>query len=150
MIIVYKMQYAGNIIESDMKLIPFENRFYPIYEPIYNECFYEMRKALHVKPFNCYHSIEQLQGKESNIFLLLNNNDLIGSVACIKNEIDDLIVNKKYQGLGYGKKLLMFAISHIQKQGNKPITLHVAKWNKNAICLYEKCGFECIQVEEII
>ena len=47
MIIVYKMQYAGNIIESDMKLIPFENRFYPIYEPIYNECFYEMRKALH-------------------------------------------------------------------------------------------------------
>lgn len=148
MITVYEMQYTGNIVESDIKLIPFDDKFYDAYEPIYNECFYEMRKSLNVNPYNFYHSIEQIEDKKSNVFLLLKDNDLVGSVACIENEIDDLIVNKKYQRQGYGNKLLLFAISYIQKQNIKPITLHVAKWNKNAVSLYEKCGFECIYVEE--
>jgi ribosomal protein S18 acetylase RimI-like enzyme len=108
-----------------------------------------MRKALDVKPYNFYHSIKQLEDKKSNIFLLLKDNDLVGSVACIENEIDDLIVNKNYQRQAYGKKLLMFAINYIQKQNSKPITLHVAKWNENAVSLYDKCGFECVHVEEI-
>lgn len=150
MIIAYEMQYMGNIIQSDVDLIPFDDRFYDIYETIYNECFYEMRKALNVKPYNFYHSIEQLEDKKSNIFLLLKDNELIGSVACIENEIDDLIVNKRYQRQGYGKKLLMFAINYIQNQNIKPITLHVAKWNENAVSLYEECGFKCVHVEEIV
>ena len=55
-----------------------------------------------------------------------------------ENEIDDLIVNPKYQGKGYGKKLLLFAISSLQKRGKKPIFLHVANWNSKAIHLYLK------------
>jgi ribosomal protein S18 acetylase RimI-like enzyme len=60
-----------------------------------------------------------------------------------------LIVNKKYQKQGYGKKLLMLAINYIQKKNSKPITLHVAKWNENAVNLYKKCSFECVQAKEI-
>lgn len=149
MIIVYKMQYMGSIVESDIKPIPFKDKYYDRYEPIYNECFYEMRKALNVKPHNFYHSIEQLEEKKSNIFILLKDNELIGSVACIENEIDDLIVNKKYQGQGYGKKLLLFAVSYIQMKNSNPITLHVAKWNKTALNLYKRCEFQCAHVEEI-
>ena len=52
MITVYEMQYTSNIVQSDMKLIPFNDKFYDMYEPIYNECFYEMREALNVKPYN--------------------------------------------------------------------------------------------------
>ena len=150
MITVYEMQYTSNIVQSDMKLIPFNDKFYDMYKSIYNECFYEMREALNVKPYNFCYSIEQMKDKKANILLLLKDNDVIGSVACIGNEIDDLIVNKKYQRQGYGEKLLLFAISNIQKQNIKPITLHVTKWNKNAVRLYKKCGFECIHVEEIV
>ena len=144
------MQYVGGIIESNLDLIPFDDRFYDVYETIYNECFFEMRNALDVKPYDFYHSIDQLEDKKQNIFLLMKENELIGSVTCFYNEIDDLIVNKKYQGHGYGKKLLMFAINYIQKENSIPITLHVAEWNQKAVSLYKKCGFECTQVEEIV
>ena len=149
MILVYEMQYTGSKVTSDINLIPFMDEYYNTYETIYNECFYEMRKALDIKPYNFYHSIEQLENKKSNIFLLLQEGQLVGSVACIDNEIDDLIVNKKCQGKGYGKKLLLFAINHMQKSGVTPIKLHVAKWNEKAVSLYEKYGFQCVHIERI-
>jgi hypothetical protein len=84
MIVVYKMQYTGNTIESNMELTPFDDRFYNTYESIYNECFYEMRKALNVKPYNFYHSIKQLEAKKSNIFLLMKDNELVGLSHVLK------------------------------------------------------------------
>lgn len=149
MIIVYKMQYMGDILDTDIELQLFNEKFYDIYERVYNECFYEMRKELNIKPYNFYNSIEQLVDKKANLWLLFENNDLVGSVACIDNEIDDLIVNKKYQKQGYGKKLLFFAISYLQKNNIYPIILHVTKWNENAIRLYSKYGFKCVYVKEI-
>lgn len=74
---------------------------------------------------------------------------MIGAVGIYGNEIDDLIVRKKYQKQGYGKKLLAFAIVKMQEQNINPIKLHVAKCNENAVKLYEKMGFECVKVEEI-
>ena len=37
----------------------------------------------------------------------------------------------------------------IRKSNNDPITLHVAKWNENALKLYQNVGFE-IKSTEII
>lgn len=149
MIIVYEMQYIGNIVESDIKLIPFDDKFYDAYELIYNECFYHMRKALDVKPYNFYSSIEQITDKKNNIYLWIQNEKLIGSVACYGNEIDDLIVNRQHQGQGCGKQLLFWAINHIQEINELPIKLHVAKWNDKAVSLYEKNNFMCIKTEKV-
>jgi len=74
---------------------------------------------------------------------------MIGSVACYGNDIDDLIVNKKFQHRGYGKKLLLWGMQHIRERNNEPITLHVAKWNNNALMLYKEAGFEITKVEKI-
>ena len=81
--------------------------------------------------------------------MLINNTEIIGSVACYGNEIDNLIVNKKYQHKGYGKQLLLWGMQHIRNKNNEPIVLHVAEWNKDALMLYKKIGFEIESKERV-
>ena len=149
-IIAYEMKYTADSTEnSDITCIPFKEEFFPEYMRIYNECFYEMRKALAIQPYNFLSDYSQMADKVKDIFLLINQGELIGSVACYGNEIDDLIVNKKFQRKGYGKQLLLWGMQHIRKKSNEPITLHVAKWNNDALMLYRKAGFEIANVEKV-
>jgi len=108
-----------------------------------------MRTALKIEPINCCDTRESLIKKRSDIFVFFKGNTMIGSVAIYKNEIDDLIIAKHYQGKGYGKLLLKFAIQRMQQQNISPIVLHVADWNKRAISLYLKNGFKIIKTETI-
>ena len=147
---VFEMTYTGKKIpKTDIIPIPFEDRYYSEYERIYNECFFDMRKALDIEPYSFYSDISQLEAKKNNIFLLIIEEVLIGSIACYDIEIDDLIVNPDYQGRGYGKALLNWAISHIIAYSAEPITLHVAEWNQKAIKLYLQIGFEITKTEII-
>ena len=75
--------------------------------------------------------------------------EILGSVTCYGNEIDDLIVNKRFQRKGYGRQLLFWAMRHIQERNNEPITLHVAEWNRNAVALYRKIGFEISKIKKV-
>ena len=146
---VYEMEYTGTVPEkAEIEMIPFHDRYYSQDERIYNECFYVMRKVLDIEPYNFLSDIRQLSDKK-NIFLLVDDEVIIGSVSCFGAEIDDLIVNKKYQGRGYGKKLLMWAIGHIREYTREPVTLRVAEWNKRAAELYLQNGFVIKSKEEI-
>lgn len=149
-IIAYEMQFLGRTVqEVDIKLEEFRDEFYSEYEKVYNECFMDMRKALDVKPYNFYSGIEQLDSKKQNLYILWKDNKVIGSVACYGNEIDDLIVNKRYQNNGLGKQLLLWAIKHIRKNNDDPIILHVAKWNEKALKLYLDNGFKISKTEKV-
>lgn len=149
-IIAYEMEFAEKRFEDvDIELIPFEEKYYTEYERIYNECFYDMRKELDVKPYSFYSDYLQIKDKAKNIFLFIRNNEIVGSVACYENEIDDLIVNKKYQNNGIGQKLLIWAINHIRTYSSQSITLHVAKWNEKALCIYQNNGFIITRTEKI-
>ena len=100
--IVYRMEYQGSTVKSDIELAIFDEKYFDEYEAVYDECFYEMRKALNVKPYHCCAPLERLIEQKSDIFLLLAE-ELIGSVRISGNEIDDLIVSKRYQRQKYGK-----------------------------------------------
>lgn len=149
-IIAYEMQYVNDGGEkSNIVCIPFEMEFFEDYMRIYNECFYEMRKSLDIQPYNFLNDYKQIVDKLKDIYLLINQGEIIGSIACYGNEIDDLIVNKKFQHKGYGKQLLLWGMQHIREKSNEPITLHVAEWNNNALTLYQKVGFEIVNVEKV-
>lgn len=149
-IIAYEMEYNKDIVEkSSILCIPFEPQYFQEYMKIYNDGFYEMRKALDIEPYNFLNNYEQITEKIKDIYLFVSNEEIIGSVACYGNEIDDLIVNKKMQHKGYGKQLLLWAMQKIRKQNNNPIKLHVAEWNKEALKLYQKVGFEVTNTEKI-
>lgn len=149
-VIAYEMEYANiNLLESSIECIPFNEVYFQEYMQIYNDCFYEMRKSLDIEPYNFLSEFGQIENKIDDIFLLMEYGEIVGSIACYNNEIDDLIVNPKYQHRGYGKQLLLWGMNKIRKNNNKPITLHVAQWNENAVTLYEKVGFNVIKTERV-
>ncbi len=149
-VLAYEMRFDKEITEqSNIFCIPFEKHYFQAYMSIYNECFLEMRKALEIKPYNFLSDYGQIAKKSKDIYLLVENGEIVGSVACYGNEIDDLIVNKKFQQKGYGKQLLLWGMQCVRKRNNEPIILHVAEWNKNALALYKKVGFEIMNVERI-
>ena len=147
-IIAYEMLFDKTLeYQNDIRCVPFQEQYRNEYMKIYNECFYEMRKELEVEPINFYSDYSQIKDKVNDIFLYLQNGVIAGAVSCYGNELDDLIVEKSFQGQGIGQKLLLWGMNHIKEQGYEEITLHVAEWNQNAVKLYLKNGF-CIKKKE--
>ncbi|MCI8530258.1 MAG: GNAT family N-acetyltransferase [Lachnospiraceae bacterium] len=147
-IIAYEMSF-DKIFQypNDVSCVPFQEQYWDEYMKTYNECFYEMRKTLEVEPINFYSDYSQIKDKINDIFLYLQNGVIVGAVSCYGNELDDLIVEKSFQGKGLGQKLLLWGMNHIKEQGYEEIILHVAEWNQNAMKLYLKNGF-CIKKRE--
>ena len=149
-IIAYEMLYNKAFkYQNDIICVPFQKKYWNEYMSIYNECFYKMRKALEVEPINFYYEYSQIKDKIKDIFLYLQNGGIIGAVSCYENELDDLIVEKSFQGQGIGQKLLFWGINHIKEQGYEEIILHVAEWNQNAVKLYLKNGFSIVKRERV-
>ncbi len=143
---MYEMQYKGGLLNSDLSVTTFEQKYYEKYKELINSCFYQMRKELNIQPYGEFCAdLEELMEYKENIFLLMDGNEIICAVTCVKNEISGVAVNLKYQRQGYGRKIVEFAISYMQKQSNYQITLTVTKWNKKAIALYKSLGFEVIK-----
>ena len=149
-VIAHEMQYLGEVTEECLiECVPFERRYFERYMELYNEAFYEMRKSLEIEPYNFLHGYEQIEEQVRDIFLLLEDGNIVGSVACYENEVDDLFVAREYQGRGYGRQLLLWGMHRIRRENNGPITLHVADWNRRAIEMYKRVGFEITNTEKV-
>lgn len=149
-IIAYEMTFKGTLKgEEHLNCILFQEKYWNEYMRIYNECFYEMRAALEIEPINFYSDYSQMRDKSGQTFLFLQNGVIVGAVSCYGNELDDLIVNKLFQGRGFGHKLLLWGMKHIKEQGCDEIVLHVAKWNQKAVELYLKTGFSIRKIEKV-
>lgn len=140
--LVYQMRYTGGPCSTADQLPTLRERDMETYISLYNEAFREMRTALECAPTDFYYSREQLQEKQDSIYVLREGGALVGSVAIYGNEIDDLFVALPYQGRGYGKRLLQFAVSALQSRHAECITLSVVDWNHRAVELYRSFGFE--------
>ena len=135
---MYEMEYIGNSVKSNLPIVPFNEKYYEQYKRIINDCFYEMRKELNIKPYeNHNYTLEELSELKENTFLLLNGEEIISAVTCSENDIKRVVVNLKYQRQGYGRKIMLFAVNYLQNRGSIPIKLTVTKWNENAIILYK-------------
>ena len=138
----YEMYFDGAIpLKADIDCVPLSENRFEEYLLLYNECFYPMRRSLDIRPYNWYSDISQIAERADDVFLLIENGRIEGSVACCGNEIDDLIVRHSERGRGYGKKLLLWAMDHIRKSGHREIVLHVAERNQAAVNMYRRAGF---------
>ncbi len=145
----HTMEYQGGYLASSLRLRNYLPSDYAAYKKIYEECFHDMRTALQRFPVGCCASEEELERKKGKIYILEIDGNLIGSVAIYGSEIDDLIVKKSAQRMGYGRQLLQFAVSYLQRNDIAPIMLHVADWNQGAIKLYLESGFSIVETEVI-
>lgn len=138
--LAYEMTYLHPVTESTcIEPVPYSSKFQEQYKNIYNACYHEMREALEIKPYDFIQDATFFDEGMENVYLLIEQGEIIGSVALKGEEIDDLIVNPKFQGQGFGKQLLLWALQNIQ---TGKVMLHVAAWNERAVNLYKKCGFE--------
>ena len=139
-----------DIPSSRIHCIPFDKRYLEQYKTGYNAAFRPMREALNIKPYDWYHDTNKILDKSSDIYLLVEDEVLIGSVACYGNEIDDLFVVGAYRQKGYGKQLLIWAMDHIASSGYDELILHVAEWNRRAVQLYMNEGFRIVKTDVIL
>ena len=139
---MYEMEYKGVMPKFVLSLVPFEEKYYKQYTNLVDDCFYEMRKALNIRPYgkHSYSLGEPIELKE-NTFLLLDDGEIVGAVTCSGTDIRTVAVNPNHQRKGHGRKLTEFAINYMQNRGDTTIKLTVTKWNKNAIALYKSLGF---------
>lgn len=138
---VTEMDYKGGKVDSDLKVVNYEDKCYEVYKNTYEDAFLELRQAIGFTPLRACDTIEELREVKDNIFMLLDGEDLIGSVKLQDNEIDDVFINEKYQGQGYGRELIKFSISYYQKRNAEKIFLGVVDWNVKGANLYKSCGF---------
>ena len=145
--LAYEMTYLHPVTETvNIGLTEYKPQYREQYKKMYNTCYHEMREALGIKPYDFIQDDSFFDEGMENVYLLLKDEEIIGSVALKGEEIDDLIVNPDYQGQGYGRQLLLWALQNI---GTEKIVLHVAAWNEKAVKLYKGCGFEITKTIKI-
>lgn len=143
---MYEMIYKGGAMESNLSFIPFEEKYYEQYVNLIDTCYYEMRKALNIRPYDKHsYSLEESAKLKEGTFLLLDGDIIICAVTCSRNNVENVAVNLDYQRQGYGQRLIIFALNYMQKHEYSPIKLSVTKWNTHAIKLYESLGFEIVK-----
>lgn len=87
---------------------------------------------------------------QENIFLLIDEKQIVGVLRLCENEIDDLAVAPEEQRKGYGTQLLHFAINHLlDKLGSRSIRLWCIVGN-TARDIYLKEGFESLRTHDIM
>lgn len=144
-----RTECPGGQTGSGLRLRNYEDKDFEAYRNMYNDCFREMRIALERTPVECCQSAEKLKEQSRDIFVLEKDGRILGSVAVYGNEIDDLIVDKREQGNGYGKALLRAALEIMESRKLAPVRLHVADWNQRALGMYRKMGFEVVKTEVV-
>lgn len=108
----------------------------------------ELEKMCFSEPWSENSLKDELTNETARFYVLCDNNELLGYIGanniCNEVYITNVAVNEKYRGKGYGKKLVNHLIKQSELEKAFFITLEVRKSNKNAISLYEKCGFKLI------
>ena len=77
---------------------------------------------------------------------MFDGSNIIGTVAVSELEskcceLKSLYLLEQYQGMGYGKKMLIYAIVQAKKSGYKKMFLDSLSTSTKAIALYRRVGF---------
>lgn len=133
-----------------IQFIQYEDQYYEQYAHLISDGFYELRVANDIQPYNCYTASEEgrknLLKEKENLYLSIDKEgEIISTVYIAQGHIDDLVVNKKYQGQGIGKQTTQFAIQKALEKEAQKIYLDVVIWNEKAKHIYESLGFQVIQ-----
>jgi ribosomal protein S18 acetylase RimI-like enzyme len=92
------------------------------------------------------YSTERLEQADRGFYVGELDGLVIGKIDVLfsmhEGYIHGFAVLPEYQGRGYGHHLLARTIQEILARGQQDITLEVSVTNKNALSLYQSCGFK--------
>ena len=155
---VYRFTYEGpKFSEPNLSVVKYEDKYYDDKMSLESEAFSVLRKENDIKPYNLYLSFskEDLEynrkytlEKKEYIYLFFENNDMIGASMVKNAEVDLLFVNIKYQGKGYGKKIIEFTVNRGLEQNTGCVNLNALASNEKALRLYKNTGFKVVQAQD--
>jgi len=156
---VYRFSYKGTKFnEHNICAVKYEDKYYEDKIRLESEAFSTLRRENDIKPYNWYldaskEAIENnrkatLEEKEY-IYIFFENNEIVGASMVKNAEIDLLFVNTKYQGKGYGKKILEFTINRGLEQNATGVNLNALASNEKALKLYKNIGFKVVQAQDV-
>lgn len=108
----------------------------------------DLEKMCFSKPWSAQSLKDELCNDTARFFVLKNDGKVLGYIGanniCDEVYITNVAVFPENRGKGYGKMLVHRLILQSQLENANFVTLEVRKSNKEAIALYEKCGFKNI------
>ena len=120
----------------------------PKYEPLLisflETCLPESHRCLEINGRHRYylHIAEHFAG----FWCMFDGRKIIGTVAISELnssccELKSLYLSERYHGMGYGKKLLQYAINQAKKHGYQKMYLDSLSTSTKAVSLYRRAGF---------
>jgi ribosomal-protein-alanine N-acetyltransferase len=110
----------------------------------------QIERSVFPNPWPALAFLSELRVPVSRSFVLEKSGELIGYIIyrVVKEEMHvlNIAIRPDWQGKGYGKRLMKWAMERERKEGVKYVTLEVRKSNIKAIRLYEKLGFQKLRV----
>ena len=93
-----------------------------------------------------WYAERKAEDTKSRVYIALLDEIYIGKLDVSLSEREAYIagfgVLPPYRGRGYGRQILAQTIREIRATGQNNIGLEVATENKNALSLYQSCGFQ--------
>ena len=139
-------------MSNNLIFIPFDKKFiYDIQDILISK--YQLKKYLNkVFPYNVLYYLGLYN---NNLFLLFNNNEIVGSILLRKRIshksfkkfwwIYGVYIDKKYRKKGYGKIIMNEAVNWLHRKSVNKVYLYVDSNNIKAISLYKKIEFKIIE-----
>ncbi|MED1412318.1 MULTISPECIES: GNAT family N-acetyltransferase [Bacillus] len=139
--LIYK---GGSFPETDITFIKYEDRFFNQFVKMVQECYYELHEMNDMKPYLAPEdSIKKYKlSNESNVYMVLKNEQLVASVTVGEGTIENLMVAPSHQGNGYGREALQFGMNKLLEGGYEDIRLCYIEGNESAERLYNSVGFK--------
>ncbi len=92
-----------------------------------------------------WYTADKTQDTKNRIYIAILDEVYIGKLDVSFNEHEAYILGfgvlPPYRGHGYGRQILAQTVREIRATGQNSIALEVATENKNALSLYQSCGF---------
>lgn len=106
----------------------------------------KLEKECFSEPWSEQALTDELSNETARFFVLRDSKNVVGYIGanniCGEVYITNVAVTKNSRGKGYGRLLVNRLIMQSRLENADFITLEVRKSNKNAIALYENCGFK--------
>ena len=128
-----------------MELVQYKEEYKQRVFDFTDRCFEELGKKF--EPEGRHYFYNDIEKSFEVFYCLLDEEKVIGTVALKKIdkytvELKALYLDKSYRGQHLGSRLINVAIDEARKLGYKSIVLDSMSKYKEALRLYEKCGFK--------
>ncbi|MCA1062761.1 GNAT family N-acetyltransferase [Rossellomorea aquimaris] len=142
---------GGAFPKTDVEFVKYEEKFFEKFLKVVQDSYYELHEKNDIKPYLApdYSVNEYKLNNKDNVYLVLDNEEIVASVTTGKGEVDNLMVAPSYQGKGYGRKALQFGMNKMLEEGYKEIRICFVEGNKNAEKLYTSLGFKPIHNTQV-